>query len=238
MPIRPECGARTHKGLVREVNEDGFLSDPRVGLWAVADGMGGHQAGAFASDALIDALQTVGQPATAANFLERLEDRVIRANLRIFEYAAARGLGAIGTTLSALLLYKRGFAVVWCGDSRIYRVRDREIELLSHDHTEVQELLDTGFLSPSEAKRWPRGHVVTRAIGSQREPSLDFEWGTVSPGDTFVLCSDGLTAHVENHEIRDACLGPFSAQTVCDRLIDMTLARGASDNVTVVTVKC
>ena len=235
---RFDFGARTHPGLVRKVNEDGFLADPRTGLWAVADGMGGHDDGAFASNTLIEALQTVGIPSTAANFLERLEDRVIRANSRIYDHATTRGGGATGTTLAALLVHGDGFATVWCGDSRVYLVRRGAITLLTHDHTEVQELIDSGVLSAAEAKYSPRAHVITRAIGSQAEPLLDFEWGALQPSDIFVLCSDGLTGHVEDSEIRDACLRAPNAAAACDRLIELTLQRGARDNVTVIVVRC
>jgi protein phosphatase len=238
MQRRFDFGARTDPGLVREVNEDGFLADPRTGLWAVADGMGGHDDGAFASNTLIAALQTVGIPSTAANFLERLEDRVIRANSRIHAQAKARGGGAIGTTLAALLIHGDGFATVWCGDSRVYLIRQGTITLLTHDHTEVQDLVDRGVLTSAEARHSPRAHVITRAIGSDAEPLLDFEWGTVEPSDIFVLCSDGLTGHVEDGDIRDVCLGTPSATAACDRLIELTLQRGARDNVTVIVVRC
>lgn len=232
------CGAKTHPGLVREVNEDGFLADPRTGLWAVADGMGGHHDGAFASNALIAALQTVGDPMSAANFLERVEDRVIRANEQIYARGNQTGGGAIGTTLAALLIYDDGFATVWCGDSRIYLIRDGAIELLTHDHTEVQEMIDRGLLTAEEARYSPRAHVVTRAVGSQPQPSLDFEWGMWRAGDRFLLCSDGLTGHLGDDEIRDVCLAAPSERDACETLVKQTLARGARDNVTVIVVGC
>lgn len=235
MPQRFETGARSHIGRVREANEDGFIVYPAIGVWAVADGMGGHEGGRLASNAVIDALQTIGRPVSAANLLERLEDRIVRANRHIFDLARERGVDAIGTTLAALLVFGDAFAAVWCGDSRIYRVREAAIELLSHDHTELQDLLDNGLLSHAEASDWPRGHVVTRAIGTEAEPDLELESGTVRRGDRFVLCSDGLTGHVTDAEIRDLVLA-HPPQAACDALVALTLERGASDNVTVIVV--
>lgn len=235
MPHHFETGARTHVGKVREVNEDGFIVYPAVGVWAVADGMGGHEGGRLASNAVIDALQTIGRPVSAANLLERLEDRIVRANRQIYDLARERGADAIGTTLAALLVFGDAFAAVWCGDSRIYRVREGAIDLLSHDHTELQDLLDNGLLSHAEASAWPRSHVVTRAVGTEAEPDLELESGTVRRGDRFVLCSDGLTAHVSDAEIRDLVLA-HPPQPACDALVALTLDRGATDNVTVIVV--
>ena len=107
----------------------------------------------------------------------------------------------IGTTVAVLLIYQEFFACVWAGDSRIYRIRGSGIQQLSVDHTEVQELVAEGKLSAEEARAWPRRNVITRAIGTYDESELEMTNGTLEPGDIFVICSDGLTNHVDDREI-------------------------------------
>jgi len=231
-----DSAAATHVGKVRRCNEDAFLVRPDTGVWAVADGMGGEEAGDVASATLIAALQSIEPPGSAADLLAACEDRVIRANNDLKAIASERGAVVIGTTVAMLLAYGSHYACVWSGDSRIYRVRDGRITQLSHDHTAVQELIDSGQLTPEEARSWPQRHVITRAIGVYDEPELELRYGVLQPGDIFVLCSDGLTAHVSDDEIRDHVKARKSQQA-CDDLIALTLRRGAVDNVTVIVVR-
>ncbi|PSJ57015.1 PP2C family protein-serine/threonine phosphatase [Kumtagia ephedrae] len=234
--IRFESFGLTHPGRVRDLNEDRFLIAPRSGLWLVADGMGGHDSGEVASSAIVDYLATLGVASSAPDLRARFEDRIVRANARIWQIAQARG-GTIGSTVAALLAFDRQFACIWLGDSRVYLVRDGVLTQLSHDHTEVQELLDRGVLTPAEARVWPRRNVITRAVGAEEEISTDMELGQTRPGDVFVLNTDGLTAHVTDDEIRDAVLAA-PAEAACRMLVDRALERGGTDNVTVVVVKC
>ena len=238
-PSRNGCafdvGATTHPGKVRTVNEDGFLVAAEIGVFAVADGMGGHEAGALASSTVVQNLETIGIAASAADLLARLEDRILKANAALKEIANGRGK-IVGSTVAILLTFEEHFACVWSGDSRIYRVRDGGISQLSRDHTEVRDLVERGLLTAEEAKTWPRKNVITRAIGVRDEPELELEHGLLEPGDRFVICSDGLTGHVEDTEIL-AHAANGSSQTVSDALVALTLERGAADNVTVVVVK-
>jgi protein phosphatase len=142
----------------------------------------------------------------------------------------------IGTTVAVLLVYQEFYACVWSGDSRIYRIRDLAIEQLTVDHSEVQQLVAEGRLTAAEARTWPRRNVVTRAIGVYESPELEIVSGVLEPGDIFVICSDGLTAHVEDREIL-AVAARNPPQRACDLLVALTLDRGASDNVTVVAVR-
>jgi serine/threonine protein phosphatase PrpC len=231
-----ETGAATHVGKMRQLNEDHLLVRPNVGLWAVADGMGGLEAGDLASHTIIEALETVEAPISAAALLADCETRIAAANSRLRVIAAERHVGMIGSTLVLLLAYKHHYAAVWSGDSRIYRVRGGEIEQITVDHSEVQALIDAGKLTPQEARTWPRRNVITRAIGVSDEPELELTQGPLMPGDIFVLCSDGLTNHVEDHEIL-AAVAEAAPQQGCDRLVALTLDRGATDNVTVVVVR-
>jgi protein phosphatase len=231
-----DTGAATHVGKVRRRNEDSFLARPEAGLWAVADGMGGHDAGDVASAAVVDALRSIERPASASELLARCEERVVSANASLREIARARG-AVIGTTVAVLLIYNRDYACVWSGDSRIYRVRDGEIGQLTCDHSEVEELVAEGTLSRDEAESWVGRNAITRAIGVVDDPELDIETGLIEPGDIFVICSDGLTGHVRDREILN-CVRGSDAQRACDALIALTLERGALDNVTVVVVQC
>jgi protein phosphatase len=168
--------------------------------------------------------------------LAACEDRVLLANSRLKAIAAERQTLVIGSTIAMLLAYGSHYACVWSGDSRIYRVRGGKIAQISRDHTAVQELIDNGTLTPDEARAWPERHVITRAIGVYDEPELELQYGVLSPGDVFVLCSDGLTAHVSDDEIR-YYVSTRPSQEACDDLIALTLRRGAVDNVTVLVVR-
>jgi protein phosphatase len=143
----------------------------------------------------------------------------------------------VGATLAAVLIHGGHFACVWCGDSRVYLLRQGKLSQVSRDHSEVQELIDRGVIDAREARAWPRRHVVTRAIGVRDQPELEIVDGVAAAGDRFLICSDGLTRHVTDPEI-GALLGEPDPQKSCDALIALTLQRGASDNVSVVIVAC
>lgn len=236
--FRVDCDAKTDVGKVRDLNEDSFLMRPDIGLWLVADGMGGHDAGDYASQTLVAELNRLTRAVSAPALLSAMEARVIEANRILRDAAVARGgHSVIGCTLASLIIFKDAFACVWSGDSRVYRVRDGKIAQISRDHTEAQELVDMGTLTPEEAKTWPRRNVITRAIGVHDVPELEMVQGRVEDGDIYIICSDGLTEHVADHEILSAAsLRPMGR--LCGQLIDWTLARGAKDNVTVVAIGC
>ncbi|MDX3807911.1 PP2C family protein-serine/threonine phosphatase [Bosea thiooxidans] len=230
-----ETGCISHTGKVRKANEDNFILRPEFGLWAVADGMGGHENGALASATVVAALEAVGTAGSAPDLLAMLEGSVLKANETLREEIRQRG-ATMGATLVVLLVHERHFACVWSGDSRIYLVRAGRITQVSRDHTEVQDMVDRGVMTPEEAKRSPRRHVITHAIGVHETPELDIESGEIADGDVFILCSDGLTEHVADPEILGA-VGAGSAQAACDALLALTLERGARDNVTVIIVR-
>ena len=229
------CGL-SHAGRVRELNEDRYLVKSESGVFAVADGMGGHEAGELASSSIVEHLKSIGVPSSAPDLRARFEDRVMIANREIRDISSARNGAVIGSTLAALLAFESQYACMWAGDSRIYMLRASVLSQLSRDHTEVQQLLDEGVLTREEAVHWPRRNVITRAIGALEDPPLDIAHGQILPDDKFLICSDGLTAHVTDDEIRDK-LGEGSAQEACQSLIDLTLSRGGTDNVTVVVVQ-
>ena len=228
------CGL-THVGLVRRRNEDAFIERPEQGIWAVADGMGGHDQGDYASAAIVNRLAAFKPFAD----LEEFTDEVRRALAHVDVHLRARAKAAgpqtvIASTVAALLAYREEFAAVWSGDSRIYHLRAAELHRLSTDHSRVQELIDAGRLTLEEARGHPEGHLVTQAIGAGR---LHFgtRVGVVRPGDRFLLCSDGLTNMVADDEIA-GIIAAAAPQDAAERLVDLVLARGAVDNVTVIVV--
>ncbi len=225
----------SHRGCVRQDNEDGFLVEPGSGLWLVADGMGGHEGGEFASATIVRHLGTIGVATSAPDLRARFEDRLGRAHAQIRDISRERGV-TIGSTIAALLAIDGRFACLWSGDSRIYLVRNGAISQISRDHTEVQELLDRGIISPDEARTWPRKNVITRAVGVGEEIVVEFQQGEIMPGDVFVLGTDGLTAHVSDPEI-EAAVVAAPPRDACERLLGKVLERGGTDNVTIVLVR-
>ncbi|MEJ1157598.1 PP2C family protein-serine/threonine phosphatase [Prosthecomicrobium sp. N25] len=235
-PLVYDTGMICHVGLVRQVNEDSFLIRPGKGLWVVADGMGGHDSGRLASTTVVECLDGVEPADTASDLLAACELGLMRANSILRETARRRHVLAIGSTVVLLLVHERVFAAVWSGDSRLYRVRGEAIAQITRDHSEAAELLARGIVSEEEARHWPRRNVITRAIGVREAPELEIVDGEIAPDDIFVLCSDGLTTHMEDDEIRREVLSG-DAQAAADRMLATVLDRGAKDNVTAVVVK-
>lgn len=231
----PESHGVSHTGRVRDHNEDGFLAEPASGLWVVADGMGGHHAGEVASASIVDHLAGLGPVASARELRFRFEDRLAEAHAEIRALAKAKGV-TIGSTVAALLAMEGYFACLWSGDSRIYLVRHGAITQLTRDHTEAQELLDRGAITAEEAKNWPRRNVITRAVGVAEDVLMECETGETQPGDVFVLATDGLTGHVGDGEIASAVIS-LAPRAACEVLLDAALARGGTDNITVVVVR-
>jgi len=232
-----QTGAATHIGMVRKLNEDSLLARPEIGMWVVADGMGGHGGGDIASQAVVSALATLDASDSAPDMLRQFEDRILRVNAELRALAHSRGEAVIGTTLAALLIHGAHYACVWCGDSRAYLLRNGAMSQISRDHSEVQDLIDRGILEADEAKTWPRRNVITRALGVADHADLEIADGPAQLGDRFLLCSDGLTGHLSDAEIA-VILADAPPQKACDDLVALTLRRGASDNVSVVVVAC
>lgn len=222
----------SHVGCVRKLNEDRYFADPKAGIWVVADGMGGHDAGDLASEAIVQSLESLPEVLSAADLDEQFRRRIGRANDYIQQLSIERGNIVIGSTVVGLLGYGDAYRCIWSGDSRAYLLRGDTLTQLSRDHTEVQELFDSGKLSSEEAANYPRRNVITNAIGVGKPPHFDVVDGNIQTGDTFLLCSDGLTAHVSNLEIGEIMAGQRARQ-ICEQLIEIALDRGGTDNVTV-----
>jgi protein phosphatase len=234
--FRFDTWAVTHEGRVRDLNEDRYLVEPAAGMWVVADGMGGHDAGEIASGGIVEQLQTLGKPSSATDQHARFVDRLNRANALLQRYSQERNGATVGSTFVALLCFEDQYRCLWMGDSRIYRVRRGKLEQLTKDHSEVQELIDQGMLKPEEARNWPRRNVITRAVGVAPELDIDVAYGKIEHNDSYILCSDGLTAHETDADILEAVAGR-KPKEACQILLDQTLERGGTDNVTVIIVQ-
>jgi len=235
-PLIVHSAAASHVGRVRALNEDSVLNSTRAALWAVADGMGGHQRGVYASAAIVHALGAVAPPESAPAFLAEVRMRLDAVNRELRAEAAGDG-GPVASTVICLLLFGWSFACVWAGDSRLYLARDGRLHQVSRDHSAVQEMVDAGVLSPAEAAGHPRGNEVTRAVGAYDTLDLELKQGRVQPGDLFLLCSDGLTRHLSDPEIL-ARLGEPSPSAAVEALIAAALERGGTDNVSAIAVRC
>lgn len=225
----------THAGRVRTLNEDAFLDRADIGLWAVADGMGGHECGEVASARVVAELGEVTAFGSAYAFRHGVCDALLRANDALQALAAERMSGAIGATVVALLVHQGHYACVWAGDSRAYLYRGGQLRRLTRDHSVVQALVDSGHVRHDQARGHARSNVITRAVGAHRALELDSVHGGIQPGDRFLLCSDGLTAVVDDREIADLLMRP-PLQGAVERLINKALARGAPDNVTALLI--
>lgn len=236
LALRFRDGSVTHPGRVREVNEDGLLVRPREGLWAVADGMGGHVNGQWAARTIVSALEAVDLPDDFSSAAEVTAEAVHASNSRIWSEGRAQGQ-SMGSTVVALLIQSGRFAVFWVGDSRCYLFRGGGLTQLTTDHSQVQDLIAAGRLSPDEAEGHPMGHVLSRAVGVEEGLELDAITDEVALGDVFLICSDGLTRVVADHELRDL-LGQAQPSAAAEALVSLCLDRGAPDNVTVIVVTC
>lgn len=231
-------GVASHQGMVRPHNEDNLVAMSDIGLWAVADGMGGHQAGDVASRMIVEELASLGLPVSALDQRARVLERIDRANQRILSHAQQRQLSTVGSTLAALLIHGHEFACVWAGDSRVYLLRKGLLHRLTTDHSEVARLIASGELAEDDAHSYPNRNVITKAIGIQINPNPETVTGVVEEGDVFLLCSDGLTEHSGDDDLRALLIAPETPQRIAEMLIGRTLERGARDNVTAIVLRC
>lgn len=224
--------ARSHVGRVRAINEDRVFDCPEHGLWAVADGMGGHAGGDIAAQTIVAALRALADGTrviTAGDLLEAIH----AANAEIVARNRTTGSDAGSTVVAAHIADDAMATIAWAGDSRAYLVRGGLVRQLTHDHSFVQDLVDAGLLTPDAAARHPRANVVTRALGV----SLALEIATVTlpllPGDVVLLCSDGLSRSLRDSDLR----GAASLDGLADALIANALARDGSDNTSLVAIR-
>jgi protein phosphatase len=243
--LRLIAHGKTDKGLIREENEDVFCIEGDYGFLAVADGMGGYASGEVASkmaiDIIRDSLRNEEKPFTEeydprySGPTNRMISGIRLANKAIYDASRSQSqLNGMGTTIAAVMLSGNRLSIAHVGDSRIYLLRGGNIEQITDDHTVVSEQVERGLMTKEEAADSPMRHILTRALGAAPEVKMDIDELTVSDGDKFVLCSDGLSELVSNEEILFTVLSSTHLDIACDQLIKMANERGGSDNITVI----
>lgn len=229
-----EFGHLSHVGLRRELNEDTYYGDAELGLWLVADGMGGHEFGEVASALARDAVvREIRAGRTLAEAIRKADEDIIGHSKRRAESLP------MGTTLVAVRVDGKRFELAWVGDSRAY-LWNGKLAQISSDHSYVQELIDQGAITHEQARTHPHRNVVTQALGVTDPQSLKVETitGELKPGMQLLLCSDGLTEEVDDAAIASILArSELSAQECVDHLVRAALDGGGSDNVTVLLLK-
>jgi serine/threonine protein phosphatase PrpC len=227
------------QGRVRERNEDSFLCLPRQNLWVVADGMGGHDAGDFASQTITRQAAKFTSQATLDSSILLLEENIIHSNELIREKSSKMGEQAtVGSTVAALYVWDHLALVLWAGDSRVYLLRNGQLYRLTEDHSYVEELVKMGKLTEGEAEHHPAANVVLNAVGIQAELTVDMDYYEIMQDDLFILCSDGLFKDLPESRIAEVIeASESSLDDQCRLLIDAALDAGGSDNCTVILVK-
>jgi PPM family protein phosphatase len=233
----------TDRGRRRRRNEDALFLRPEAGVYAVADGMGGHAAGDVASRIAVDTLRDMfgaEQPATAAAAADRLMASFAAANAAILAHAAAHHTcSGMGTTMTALATAaaQPTYAIAHIGDSRAYRLRDGSLTQLTSDHTWVQQQVESGMLTPAEARHHARSSVLYRVLGIEGADSADVLTVEGMAGDVVLLCSDGLTAMLEDEDIRTLLLRGSDPHQAVTELVGEANRRGGVDNISVVLLQ-
>lgn len=242
---------KSHKGLLREDNEDSYLCEPELGLFLVVDGMGGHEAGEVAASIACESIKefmikTRNSPkkmpiSFKKNFpLEwnRLLGALSYANGKIIKYAEQKKyFSGMGTTVVACLFNNKKVNYAHVGDSRLYIFKNEKLQLLTEDHSWIQEQIKLGYLTKEEALYHPLRNVVTRALGGASKISVDIADLTIEKGDRFLLCTDGLNTVIPENLIEDILRKEKNLEACTDILVEETLKRGAPDNVTVMLLE-
>ncbi len=232
-----ESAVRTHVGHKRKLNEDAVLHAPGADLWAVADGMGGHDAGELASAMVVERLGGISGVQGLQSLLDAVIGSLLAVNAELVSLAGtAYKQRVIGSTVVGLLLAENRYACFWAGDSRAYLVRGGGIEQVTTDHSLVQSLIDAGMLEEKDAESHPNANVVTRAVGADEALHVDTVVGDCRPGDVFLLASDGLTRLVKQDQLL-AVLSANGVDAAADRLLEQALEAGAPDNVSLIIVR-
>lgn len=239
-----QYAAKSHIGLVRQLNEDGYAIAEHIqpfGVAVIADGMGGHLAGEVASSLAVETVvKHIETKPDTENFdpLDLLAEAMQAANGVVYERScSSQGLSGMGTTLVAAMLSNDRIYLGHIGDSRGYLFHDGVLRQLTDDHTYVNELFKTGKITAEEMIFHPQRNIVTRAVGTDKSVQADLSQLDWAEGDILLLCSDGLTNMVSTSEITEVLLQDTTLEAKVDQLIDRALNAGGADNITVVAVQ-
>lgn len=228
--------AATHAGAANRLNEDAYVNRPDLGLWAVADGAGGHESGEVASAEVAGLLQAIDAGLSAGEMLVEVRSRLEAAHARLHAEAARHGTGVtVATTVVVLLARDDHFACLWAGDSRAYLLRDRALTKITRDHSLVQVLVESGTISEAEAAHHPQANVITRAVGADSDLlELEKRTGQLMAGDRLLLCSDGLCKTLPEERLAELLSG--DDDNGAERLVMAALTAQATDNITALTI--
>lgn len=227
--------ASTHVGHKRKVNEDSILALPDQRIWVVADGMGGHAGGDFASQTVVDSVAMIDPTLEPVQLLHALREMLAQSHKRIQAESVAQGGVTIGSTVVTFAIAEEHFAAFWAGDSRLYRLQGGHIEMLTTDHSYVAELVLAGEMSWDEAEQHPHSNAITRAVGVGDELELEKIRGQILPGDRFLLCSDGLTKYATFNTL-EKILNKEPIETVAETLLHLALEGGGADNISIIVI--
>jgi len=222
-----DYAGQSSPGRRRSHNEDALLCAPELGLWAIADGMGGHQCGEVASSLALSALQQ------AIEDSDPLQTAVQHANQAVLDAAVDDGMG---TTLVAAHFKGADFELTWVGDSRAYLVTANGIEQLTRDHSWVQMMIDAGELKPAEAQGHAWRNIILRCLGREAPLEVGAHSGTLKPGELLLLCSDGLTNELTDAQIHASCTFADTLENLVEQLIDQANEHGGRDNISCIVI--
>jgi PPM family protein phosphatase len=230
--VRIDAGASSDVGRLRNINEDSFVIDDRLALYAVADGMGGHRAGEVASATALEALRAAVAGGKA------LDAAIVSANSAVFQKAATdRELSGMGTTLTAVAIVGESTLLIGhVGDSRAYQIRAGVLSQVTEDHSLVEELVREGRISPAEAEVHPQRAIITRALGIDADVEVDLYTIEAHTGDRVLICSDGLTGMLRDQEVLRIAMLETDPRLAADRLVDAANEAGGEDNITVLII--
>jgi serine/threonine protein phosphatase PrpC len=227
--------ADTHPGNHRPRNEDAVFCSSGSGLWAVADGMGGHKAGDYASETIAQSLADIDLRGSISDCVDLVEDSLLEVNDHLRRHARSECDGnTVGSTVVVLVSRGEVGIALWAGDSRLYRLRGRKMQQITRDHNPVADLLDSGGVTEEEALATDT-HIITRAVGGQRDLHLDVAVFDVEPGDTMLLCTDGLYREVDGQQLFEAL--QLDVDEAVDKLMASCLEGEARDNVSLVITR-
>jgi len=234
--FRWTSASRSHPGRVRKVNEDACLEQSEHRLWAVADGMGGHTLGEFASGLAVQGLTDLPAAGDLEQRVNGALNRLEEVNDRLRAEALRREVPLIGTTIAVLLAAGSLCSCLWAGDSRIYLYRGGRLRQLTRDHSHLEAARSQHVSRSDETLARPKANLITRALGAEDILEIDRVNVELIDGDIFLLCTDGLSNEVSEVSIKQALL-PGICSVACDALVDMALDRDARDNITAVVVR-
>lgn len=234
MMTRYQSAGRTVTGKVRAHNEDAILLRDEAGLWVVADGLGGHAAGDYASSMIVERLASVSRQGDVVDFIEAIEDELQRINGDLLQSAAARGVDLIGSTVVVLVYDEEYMLCGWVGDSRAYCYEDGQLRQITRDHVHgvKDDVTQIHHAAPT-----PSPGALTRAVGAEPQLFVDWVVAGTQPGTQFVLCTDGINKEMSDAELDDACRRVQEPAALVARLFDLAMSRAARDNVSAVIVR-